>query len=144
MKVCVVGAGAVGGLVAGWLGHRVGAAGVQLSVLARGATLAALQRDGLRIEQASGPVVVQPILASDQPDALGLPDPGVVSGKGAAPGPRAPAVGGAGTADGAPDIAEGGSGGPPSAVTASASARAASRAFPTPAWPYWLATCRGV
>ena len=72
MKVCVVGAGAVGGLVAGWLGHRVGAADLQLSVLARGATLAALQRDGLRVEQAGGPIVVQPLRVSDQPEALGV------------------------------------------------------------------------
>jgi len=92
MKVCVVGAGAVGGLVAGWLVHRVGAAGAQLSVLARGATLAALQRDGLRIEQAGGPVVVQPILASDRPDALGVQDLVVLAVKGPALAAVAPAV----------------------------------------------------
>jgi len=92
MKVCVVGAGAVGGLVAGWLGHRLGPQDLTLSVLARGETLAALQRNGLRVEQAGGPVVVQPILASDQPEALGLQDLVVVAVKGPALGAVAPAV----------------------------------------------------
>ena len=92
MKVCVVGAGAVGGLVAGWLGHRLGPQDLTLSVLARGETLAALQRDGLRVEQAGGPVVVQPILASDQPEVLGVQDLVVVAVKGTALGAVAPAV----------------------------------------------------
>ena len=92
MKVCVVGAGAVGGLVAGWLGHRLGPQDLTLSVLARGETLAALQRDGLRVEQAGGPVVVQPILASDQPEVLGVQDLVVVAVKGPALGAVAPAV----------------------------------------------------
>ena len=92
MKVCVVGAGAVGGLVAGWLGSRLGQEDLALSVLARGATLAALQRDGLRIEQAGGAVVVQPIRASDQPEVLGVQDLVVVSVKVPALGAVAPAV----------------------------------------------------
>ncbi len=92
MKVCVVGAGAVGGLVAGWLGSRLGQEDLALSVLARGATLAVLQRDGLRIEQAGGAVVVQPIRASDQPEVLGVQDLVVVSVKGPALGAVAPAV----------------------------------------------------
>ena len=92
MKVCVVGAGAVGGLVAGWLGHRLGPQDLTLSVLARGETLAALQRDGLHVEQAGGPVVVQPILASDQPEVLGVQDLVVVAVKGPALGAVAPAV----------------------------------------------------
>ena len=92
MKVCVVGAGAVGGLVAGGLGHRLGPQDLTLSVLARGETLAALQRDGLRVEQAGGPVVVQPIFASDQPEALGVQDLVVVAVKGPALGAVAPAV----------------------------------------------------
>ena len=92
MKVCVVGAGAVGGLVAGWLGHRLGPQDLTLSVLARGETLAALQRNGLRVEQAGGPVVVQPIFASDQPEVLGVQDLVVVAVKGPALGAVAPAV----------------------------------------------------
>ena len=44
-KVCVVGAGAIGG----WLAEGLARQGCQVSMLARGATLAALQRDGLRL-----------------------------------------------------------------------------------------------
>jgi 2-dehydropantoate 2-reductase len=45
MKVCVYGVGAVGGLIAGWLARS----GREVSVVARGAHLAAIQRHGLRI-----------------------------------------------------------------------------------------------
>ncbi|MEI8268182.1 MAG: 2-dehydropantoate 2-reductase [Betaproteobacteria bacterium] len=93
MKVCVVGAGAVGGLVAGWLGHRLGPQDLTLSVLARGETLSALQRTGLRVEQAGGaPVVVQPIRTSDRPEALGVQDLVVLAVKGPALAAVAPAV----------------------------------------------------
>jgi 2-dehydropantoate 2-reductase len=44
-KACVVGAGAIGG----WLADGLARQGCQVSMLARGATLAALQRDGLRV-----------------------------------------------------------------------------------------------
>ena len=44
-SVTIVGAGAIGG----WLGARLAAQGVQVSLLARGATLAALQQNGLRL-----------------------------------------------------------------------------------------------
>lgn len=46
MKICLYGAGAVGGLI----GARIAASGRTLSVVARGATLHALQRDGLGLE----------------------------------------------------------------------------------------------
>ncbi len=44
-KIAIVGAGAIGG----WLGVGLAQAGCQVSVLARGATLAALQHHGLRL-----------------------------------------------------------------------------------------------
>ena len=55
-SVTIVGAGAIGG----WLGARLAAQGVRVSLLARGATLAALQQHGLRLrsgdaEQRQGP-----------------------------------------------------------------------------------------
>ena len=46
-KVTIVGAGAIGG----WLGVGLAGAGCQTSVLARGATLQALQQNGLRIRK---------------------------------------------------------------------------------------------
>jgi 2-dehydropantoate 2-reductase len=59
MRICVVGAGAIGGYVA----SRV-AAVAETSVLARGATLTALRADGLRVESADG-VICVPVLAGD-------------------------------------------------------------------------------
>ncbi|MCB1999869.1 MAG: 2-dehydropantoate 2-reductase, partial [Rhodoferax sp.] len=50
MKVCIVGAGAIGG----WMGARLAAAGVAVSAVARGDTLAALQRHGWRLQTADG------------------------------------------------------------------------------------------
>ncbi len=48
-NACIVGAGAIGG----WIGAGLARAGCAVSVLARGHTLAALQRDGLKLQ--SGP-----------------------------------------------------------------------------------------
>jgi 2-dehydropantoate 2-reductase len=45
MKICVFGAGAVGGLMAAWLAR----AGHEVSVVARGAQLEAIRRHGLRV-----------------------------------------------------------------------------------------------
>jgi 2-dehydropantoate 2-reductase len=88
MKITVVGAGAVGGLVAGWLATRLPADEVQVSVLARGATLQALHERGLQID-AEAPVR---IAASDDPAALGVQDLVVVAVKGPALAAVAPAV----------------------------------------------------
>jgi 2-dehydropantoate 2-reductase len=46
MKICVYGAGAIGGLMAAWLSR----AGHEVSVVARGAQLDAIRRDGLRVQ----------------------------------------------------------------------------------------------
>lgn len=76
MKICIVGLGAIGGLLAGWLGTRLpgeAAATLQLSALARGATLAAVQRHGLRLDTADGTRVV-PLRASEDAAALGVQD----------------------------------------------------------------------
>ena len=43
MKVCIYGAGAIGG----WIGVKLAKAGCEVSVVARGGTLEALRRDGL-------------------------------------------------------------------------------------------------
>ena len=49
-KVCIVGAGAIGG----WIGAGLARAGCDVSLLARGATLAALQTNGLQFIHGSG------------------------------------------------------------------------------------------
>ena len=54
MRVCIVGAGAIGGL----LGTRLALAGEQVSVLARGESLAAIRSDGLVLVEPDGSVQV--------------------------------------------------------------------------------------
>lgn len=73
MRVCVVGAGAVGGAV----GIRLAAAGVPVSVLARGATLAAIRSGGWRLRQVADhgtPDRVVHVRAADDPAQLGGQD----------------------------------------------------------------------
>ena len=93
MKICIVGAGAVGGLFAGWLGSRLPDGEVKLSALARGATLQALRRDGLRLESSGAEPVTVPLQAADDPAALGPQDLVVVAVKGPALAAVAPAIG---------------------------------------------------
>ncbi len=76
MKVCVFGAGAVGGHIAARL-HRGGA---QTSVVARGAHLAAIQRDGLIVRASDGEIRA-PVQAHDDPRALGPQDAIIVTVK---------------------------------------------------------------
>ena len=53
MKICVYGAGAIGGLIAAWLSRS----GHDVSVVARGAQLEAIRKQGLRVrDRASGKV----------------------------------------------------------------------------------------
>ena len=76
MKICIYGAGAIGG----WIGARLAALGEPVSVVARGATLAALQTQGLRLQQAEGLLQV-PVQAADNAAALGVQDLVVVAVK---------------------------------------------------------------
>jgi 2-dehydropantoate 2-reductase len=92
-KVCIVGAGAIGG----WLGTRLAVtAAAHVSAVARGATLAALQTQGWRMHS-GGQLLQAPAIASDEPAALGVQDVVVIAVKGPALaelGPRlAPLVG---------------------------------------------------
>lgn len=68
-KVAIVGAGAIGG----WMGVHLARAGAQVSVLARGDTLAALQRDGLTLHQGGERHTVS-VQASGDAAALGVQD----------------------------------------------------------------------
>ena len=80
MKICIVGAGAIGGWFAAHLGHRVGSE-VQLSALARGSTLQALHEHGLRMES-NGERIKVALQASGDPHALGAQDLIVLAVKG--------------------------------------------------------------
>jgi len=65
-RICIVGAGAIGGFIAG----RLAQAGNDVSLLARGRTLEALRRHGQRLDSA-GKLVASPVRASDDAQALG-------------------------------------------------------------------------
>ena len=79
MKIAVVGLGAVGGLIAG----RLARAGCAVSGVARGATLAAIQRDGLQV-RIDGTQWQAPVTASADPRDLGPQDLVVLALKGPA------------------------------------------------------------
>ncbi len=88
MKVCIYGAGAIGG----WIGAKLALAGNEVSVVARGATLEALREHGLRLETTSvqadpveapaspstssgrTDVLSAQVKASDKPSDLGVQD----------------------------------------------------------------------
>ncbi|WP_332777639.1 2-dehydropantoate 2-reductase [Polaromonas sp.] len=86
MKICIYGAGAIGG----WMGVKLAQAGCELSVVARGATLEALQQHGLRLESTVRAELVDaqststssvrtevysvPVRASANPAELGVQD----------------------------------------------------------------------
>ncbi len=75
-KIAIVGAGAIGG----WIGVHLARAGAQLSVLARGDTLAALQKNGLQLHQA-GTLHTVPVTASNDAARLGVQDLVVIAVK---------------------------------------------------------------
>jgi 2-dehydropantoate 2-reductase len=80
MKVCIIGAGAIGG----YIGTKLAAAGrAEVSALARGATLAALRRHGWRTNTAAG-LLQAPARASEQAAELGVQDLVIIAVKGPA------------------------------------------------------------
>ena len=91
MKVCIVGLGAIGGLFAGWLGTRLPAGTVQLSALARGATLAAVREHGLLLHDTDR-ITAVPLQVSDDAAALGVQDLVILAVKAPALASVAPAV----------------------------------------------------
>lgn len=88
MKVCIYGAGAIGG----WIGVRLARAGHEVSVVARGATLQQLQAHGLRLQEA-GEARSVPVRASAAPAELGVQDLVVVAVKAPAMADVARAIG---------------------------------------------------
>ena len=69
MKICVFGAGAVGG----FLGAKLARSGAQVSLVARGANLAAIRANGLKLRTDGQETVVR-LPASDDPAELGPQD----------------------------------------------------------------------
>ena len=69
MKICIFGAGAIGG----YMGVKLAKAGADVSLVARGPHLAAMKENGLRLLEEGGETQVS-VTASDDPAALGPQD----------------------------------------------------------------------
>jgi len=76
VKICVYGPGAIGG----WLAAAMAKGGVEVSVVARGAHLAAIRQNGLTLELPDDRYTVQ-VAASDNPADLGAQDGVIVTVK---------------------------------------------------------------
>ncbi len=83
MRLCVFGAGAIGG----WLAGALAESDAEVSVVARGSHLAAIRADGLTVETAARTIRVK-VAASDEPAKLGQQDAVIVTVKA----PSLPAV----------------------------------------------------
>lgn len=70
MKICIFGAGAIGG----YMGVKLAQAGAEVSLVARGPHLAAMQAGGLTLIEEGGERVTVPVRASDNPADLGPQD----------------------------------------------------------------------
>jgi len=70
MKICVVGAGAIGG----YLAVRLAGIGEQVSVVIRGANLQAVRENGMQLVNADGSVQFARVIASDVMAELGVQD----------------------------------------------------------------------
>ena len=70
LRAIVVGAGAIGGLIAAFIAR----AGHEVSVLDRGNTLNAIREHGIRIVDRDGHTSTTEVRASDDPAALGEQD----------------------------------------------------------------------
>jgi 2-dehydropantoate 2-reductase len=70
VKIAVVGAGAIGGYVGGWLA----AAGEDVTFIARGANLDAIRRDGMRVIGEDGSLVTARASACDKTRDAGVQD----------------------------------------------------------------------
>ncbi|MGR3270213.1 2-dehydropantoate 2-reductase [Thalassococcus profundi] len=69
MKICVFGAGAIGG----YMGVKLAQAGADVSLVARGPHLAAMQANGLKLIEEEGESTVE-VTASEDPAELGVQD----------------------------------------------------------------------
>ncbi len=79
MKICIYGAGAIGG----FLGTRLAAAGSDVAAIARGATAKALREHGWRL-QTGGASISAPARVAEVPSELGVQDLVVIAVKGPA------------------------------------------------------------
>ena len=69
MKICIFGAGAIGG----YMGVKLAQVGTDVSLVARGPHLEAMKKNGLRLIEGEKDVAV-PVVASENPEDLGFQD----------------------------------------------------------------------
>jgi 2-dehydropantoate 2-reductase len=77
MKVCIYGAGAIGG----FLGARLAQAGCAVSAVARGATAASLRAHGVRVQSGEA-LTSAPVIVAEDPSELGTQNLVIVAVKG--------------------------------------------------------------
>jgi 2-dehydropantoate 2-reductase len=70
VRFAILGVGGVGG----YFGARLAEAGHDVTFIARGAHLAAIERSGLHVHSLAGDVVVNPAVATDDPASVGAVD----------------------------------------------------------------------
>lgn len=70
MKIAIMGSGGVGG----YLGARLAEQNHDVTFVARGAHLAAMKANGLRLEDKTHPVTIKPVDATDDPAGIGAVD----------------------------------------------------------------------
>ena len=70
MRIAVIGAGGVGGA----FGAALAKAGADVTFVARGAHLAAMRKNGLRVEGGRGDTHLTPTRATDDPTSIGVVD----------------------------------------------------------------------
>ncbi len=70
MKICVFGAGAIGG----YMGVKLAQAGADVSLVARGPHLSAMQANGLTLVEEGGEKTVVKVTASEDPAEIGVQD----------------------------------------------------------------------
>ncbi|HVZ42723.1 MAG TPA: 2-dehydropantoate 2-reductase [Ramlibacter sp.] len=87
-NICIYGAGAIGG----WIGAKLAQTGCDVSVVARGATLRAIQEKGLRLQEGDD-VTTAAVRASASPADFGVQDLVVVAVKAPAMAAVASAIG---------------------------------------------------
>src|SRR6516162_2337332 len=70
MRIAVIGAGGIGGIY----GASLAKAGADVTFVARGAHLAAIRANGLKIKGDRGETLITPALATDDPAQIGVVD----------------------------------------------------------------------
>jgi 2-dehydropantoate 2-reductase len=78
MKICLYGAGAIGGLLGVRLAHK----GAEVSVIEVGPVLEAIQKNGLQVEELDGKMTSAKVTATSDPASLGHQDLVIVAVKG--------------------------------------------------------------